>query len=94
MKLSAWAPTVNQSMSMSLLPSGLRDDVIPERICEYEYQRDHETVDGHGFDHRQADEQRTGNGGGGVGLLGQRGQSRRYRAPFARLAGRCSRWIW
>src|SRR5277367_5559116 len=85
-KLSACAPTVNQSISISSLSRRFcrfGDDVIPERVGENENHRNHETVDGRGLDHRQADEQSTGDGGGGVGLLRQRGKRRRDRAPFA-----------
>ena len=68
-KLIAWAQTVNQLMSIGLLSSGLVDDVVPERIGEDQDHRDHETVDGDGFDHRQADEQGSRDGARGIGLL-------------------------
>ena len=39
-----------------LLAGGSGDDVVPERVGEDENHRDHEAVDGRGFDHRQTDE--------------------------------------
>ena len=45
-----------------LLPCGFGDRMVPERIREDEDHRNHEAVDGRGFDHRQTHEQRPSDG--------------------------------
>src|SRR5579871_181379 len=82
-KLSAWAQTVNQSISIDSLSRRLVDELVPERIGENQNHGDHEAVDGDRFDHRQTDEQGSRNGGGGVWLLRQRTECRRDRPSFA-----------
>src|ERR1035438_5912908 len=81
-KLSACAPTVNQSISIGLLTCGFGDDVAPEGVREDEDHRDDKAVDGRGLDHGQADEQGPGDGRGGIRLLGQRAKRGGDRPAF------------
>ena len=82
-KLTTCAATVNQSISMAYFPAAWAMTWFQNGLAKMQDHRDHEAVDRHGLDHRQADEQGAGDGGGGIGLLRQRSQCRGDRAPFA-----------
>src|SRR6202048_5240511 len=73
--LTVWSASVHQSMCMGSVDEG---------VGEQHQQRDRQTVDRHGLDHRQADEQRPGYGARGLRLAGDSVHRGSDRSSFAK----------